>query len=637
MTFISQTDTATLQAQSLIPRQLELPLMPAADASAEVVQTSISPNDSCTSSTTSSLSDQILSDLEATLEARGMTTTEPQLEALADVVATLCDMADGSCAPTIHLSSLDPGMGKTTALTHFLRRFVASPDHLHVGVLVCLSRLDEIRRLVDEAGLNEADFAVLCSDKEVVDLSATKADAAQVLFTTQQMLAKRCAGRRMSEIREFRYLGQARAVRVWDETIEPGEVITMSADELAAMLSPLRRISPVLADQVQALQFDLTTSPPGQILQMPALEALFTIAIDEVPATEDFRKRLDKLKAMAGRAARINRTHGNRVIALNIRDALPSDLAPLLVLDASGRVRHTYSAWEAHGYGLARLRSAPKDYAPLQIHLMDQGGGKDGWRRNGDQLAREVATVIDTKPDEPWLVVHHKVQAGVDPVGLIKGYVKKADLSRVSFLHWGAHQATNAFKDVPNVVLAGLLHLPGSQLLGLTYASSGRSVADDPPAGLTEQIEQGELGHGIVQAVGRGSVRGFDAGKCLPCSAYIIAGKRYGLAQALPQWLPGCRLTSWRPRHKPLSGKVRQAVEFVERQRRERHGEPILFSAIMGHIGEKDRSNFNRCIRRHCDFKAANERLGLMEVNIGGGRSYDALQATFGPVDCISA
>ena len=278
-------------AQSLSPRQLELPLMPATDASAEVVQTSISPKGSCTSSTTSSLSNQVLADLKATLQARGMTTTEPQLEALADVVGTLCDMADGSCAPTIQLSSLDPGMGKTTALIHFLQRVVASPDHLDVGVLVCLSQLDEIQRLVDEAELDEADFAVFCSDDQVSNLSATDVDAAQVLFTTQQMLAKRCAGRRLSEVREFCYLGQARAVRVWDETIEPGKVITVSADELAAMLSPLRRINPVLADQVQALQFDLATSPPGQIFQMPALEALFAISTVEVSAAKDFRER----------------------------------------------------------------------------------------------------------------------------------------------------------------------------------------------------------------------------------------------------------------------------------------------------------------------------------------------------------
>lgn len=611
--------------------------MPVADASAEVVHSSIEADDSCTSSTTSSLSDQVLADLEATLQARGMTTTEPQLEALADSVATLCDMADGSCAPTIHLSSLDPGMGKTTALIHFLRRVVASPDHLDVGVLVCLSRLDEIRRLVDEAGLDEADFAVLCSDEEVGELSATEHDGAQILFTTQQMLTRRCAGRVFSQISEFHYLGRPRTVRIWDETIEPGEVITMSADELAAMLSPLRRINPALADQVQDLQFDLITSSPGQLLRIPALEALSSVATDDVSAGEGFRRLLDKLKALAGRTARTTRMHSNLVIALNIRDALPADFAPLLVLDASGRVRHTYSAWEVRSGGLVRLRSAPKDYAPLQIHLMDQGGGKDGWRRNPDQLAREVATVIDTKPDEPWLVVHHKAQAGIDPVELIRRYVKKADLSRVNFLHWGAHQATNAFKDVPNVVLAGLLHLPDSQLLGLAYASAGRSVTDHPPADLVKQIELGELGHGVIQAVGRGTVRGFDAGKCLPCSAYIIAGRRYGLAKALPQWFPGCRLTSWRPRHKALSGRVKQAVEFVERQRRERHVEPILFSEIMDHIRENDRSNFNRCIRKHQDFKAAIERLGLMEVNIGGGRGNDALQVVFGPVDCMAA
>lgn len=76
-----------------------------------------------------------------------MTATEPQLESLIDVIATLREMTEGSYAPTIHFNGFAPGVGTTTTLTHFLRRVVASTDHLCAGVLVCLSRLGEIRRL----------------------------------------------------------------------------------------------------------------------------------------------------------------------------------------------------------------------------------------------------------------------------------------------------------------------------------------------------------------------------------------------------------------------------------------------------------------------------------------------------------
>ena len=69
-------------------------------------------------------------------------------------------MADGTAPPRFFLSSLDPGVGKTTALVHFVKALLRSEQHEGVAVLLCLSRLEEITRLVEDMGLNEADFAV---------------------------------------------------------------------------------------------------------------------------------------------------------------------------------------------------------------------------------------------------------------------------------------------------------------------------------------------------------------------------------------------------------------------------------------------------------------------------------------------
>jgi hypothetical protein len=128
-------------------------------------------------------------------------------------------------------------------------------------------------------------------------------------------------------------------------------------------------------------------------------------------------------------------------------------MAPLLVLDASGRVRRTYTQWQEQRGGLVQLPSAPKHYSPLTINVLDEGRGKDSWQTNSDHLAREVATVIDSKPGEPWLVVHHKDARGVDPKAEILRWIK-TDAARVRFLHWGAHQTTNGYKNPPNVILA---------------------------------------------------------------------------------------------------------------------------------------------------------------------------------------
>jgi hypothetical protein len=42
--------------------------------------------------------------------------------------------------------------------------------------------------------------------------------------------------------------------------------------------------------------------------------------------------------------------------------------------------------WKNAGVVLVLLKEAPKRYNNLNIEVMDQGGGKDAWTRNGDQL-----------------------------------------------------------------------------------------------------------------------------------------------------------------------------------------------------------------------------------------------------------
>ena len=67
----------------------------------------------------------------------------------------------GHVLRSIHLSSLDPGVGKTTTVIFFLRALLASKAHEDVAALVCVRRKDQIEAIVKEADLDAADFAVL--------------------------------------------------------------------------------------------------------------------------------------------------------------------------------------------------------------------------------------------------------------------------------------------------------------------------------------------------------------------------------------------------------------------------------------------------------------------------------------------
>jgi hypothetical protein len=184
---------------------------------------------------------------------------------------------------------------------------------------------------------------------------------------------------------------------------------------------------------------------------------------------------------------------------------------------------------------------------------------------------------------------------------------------------------------IPNVILAGTLFLPQSQYVGLAYASTGGSPGDRLPHDLLRDIQLGEHGHGVIHALCRASVRGSDGERCKPCEAYIIASKGSGIRDALREWFPGCRIKTWKPRHKPLKGQVQKAVAYIERRLSVDPGAVISFGELMGALGIADKSNFNRTIRNREDFQRAILHLGLEEVAVDGSRYQNALRRCWEP------
>ena len=71
------------------------------------------------------------------------------------LIDALAGMANGTLHHLPYLSPLDPGVGKTEAVVHFIRNLIASPSHGDVGVLICVSHLREIGTLIHKMGLDE--------------------------------------------------------------------------------------------------------------------------------------------------------------------------------------------------------------------------------------------------------------------------------------------------------------------------------------------------------------------------------------------------------------------------------------------------------------------------------------------------
>ncbi|RLK08028.1 hypothetical protein CLV75_1695 [Ruegeria conchae] len=187
-------------------------------------------------------------------QRRDSPTPEPEATALAALIATMVDMAEGTAPSSFYLSSLDPGVGKTTSLSHFVRHLLGSEHHSDVAVLLCFSQLDEIEHLVEEMELDQADFAVFTSKDEVNGLSSTPRGEARILFTTQAMVRRRCRDGSFNDAEVFHFQCKPRAVRVWDETMLPGEVVSITTDQLASLRGPLRKSHPALAELIEHLE-----------------------------------------------------------------------------------------------------------------------------------------------------------------------------------------------------------------------------------------------------------------------------------------------------------------------------------------------------------------------------------------------
>jgi hypothetical protein len=108
---------------------------------------------------------------------------------------------------------------------------------------------------------------------------------------------------------------------------------------------------------------------------------------------------------------------------------------PLLALDASARVRTVYDCWQQGRGGIVMLPKAMKRYERLAIHVWQRGGGKSAFRSDARELVEGIASAIMTRPDEEWLVVHHKPAGGLDFEAELRARLGMF-CPTVHYLHW---------------------------------------------------------------------------------------------------------------------------------------------------------------------------------------------------------
>lgn len=558
---------------------------------------------------------------------------EETYEALTDIAETMEAMANGTAEPKIYLSSLDPGTGKTTVITQFIKclsgRSKTNPALNEIGVIICLSRLEEIRKMVAEMGLDNSEFACLTADSEVNGLGLGKDNAsnAMVLFTTQQMLESRLDGHSFNEAITFLYRGNVRSIRIWDESYLPGESIVINEYNLWILSGTTWKMGEIdLATALRDLSDTISKCKAGNTIKLPDFEAVINTPSSRLVShlrlhteiTDGLSKDMDALFYLSGRKVSIHLDGGPKggAKALSFRETLPNDLAPLLVTDASGRVRHTYKLMKQERNNILELKTATKTYRNLSAFVWRTGGGKGAWQTNSGELMQGIVRTISEEPTERWLIVHHKPMDRSDK--------SIPDLSKaiptmlppeinVRFVTWGQHAASNDYRDCNRIILAGTLFYDNSQYEAQTRLCGNYQPGEKAPTqDERRKMKLGEDKHNILQATCRGILRVSQNGDCPPCKVFIIASDQSGIKGILttpeeneydPSYIfPHCNVEEWNVMRgnavDRLKGNMKKAYEYLKSWATTAAcGEGITLGDLRIAVGAKDAKSFNNLLK----------------------------------------
>jgi hypothetical protein len=220
-------------------------------------------------------------------------------------------------------------------------------------------------------------------------------------------------------------------------------------------------VSPDLRNAVKDAFDQIEKLPDGSTFTLPNYMANNTVDVNdllgavayvdprdqaEAKLQNDLADILSSLALVSGRTVKVHIDGRLGATSIDFEETFPDDIAPLVVLDASGRVRQTYSDLEHTRKTLHRLKSAAKSYRSLNVHVWQRGGGKASWkdRESQSELLEGIVWTVLGKSDEPWLIVHHKAGRGVPDIQAYLCKVLKPEVfGRLRFVNWGKHRATN--------------------------------------------------------------------------------------------------------------------------------------------------------------------------------------------------
>lgn len=497
-------------------------------------------------------------------------------KAFDSLIKTMDEGFRGLLKPAFYLSPIDTGMGKSLCIKSFLKALVINGSIHNSGILICLQTKAEIESFIEDCKLEKRLFSVLVYNDPLNDKGRGEAGRGEVpvLFTTHKMVRSRCVTS-FAEAKDFFYKGKPRKLRLWDESLLPAEPVSFSIDMLASIAAPLRPHEPQFVKDLDYFLNEVRWKEGGCVivpkhLAKTADYILMNEGIGWRKLSDEQIAVLQQISDCPEVALRISYSRQTGKALAGVISELPADLAPAIIFDASGRLKDTYNLWEQHRGNLVWLRPATNDYSNVTVNLWKTKSGRGALEEEevGRGIFRQVAKLIETKPDEKWLLISFKADAELDILDEVHSYLSEETSAKVEleYVHWGRHFAVNDYADIKNVIIIGSWLYSDSAYKSLYHAAAGIPAGENDKEAIS-LLRKSEFKANFLQAFMRGHGRRSVNGKAGECTAHVIVSNSPNPEPLIAEALPGCKIVEWSPIPKVLTGQVKQVADYLLAQK----------------------------------------------------------------------
>jgi hypothetical protein len=383
-------------------------------------------------------------------------------------------------------------------------------------------------------------------------LGRSKAGEARILFVThEQMRRKVNTAGSFESVAEFHFQGQARTLRICDEGILPAVPVSIRLSTLEGLPDSIGTKHPALARMIDDLRLDRQDRVVGKRMTIPAeiqAEAFKLAYGGKDWLSMDQLNALESLAYLSGQSAILKKdnrfTDAGGLHLVGSSPQLPDDLAPCIIMDASAGLRQFYKDWGSRTGKVEFLAAPQVSYRNLNIKWWNAGAGKSLLAKSAERekILGVVATTINAKSSERWLVIHPKSIFGCSIIEEVERLLKQPN---AEFLHWGLHLGKNEFRDIKNVIILGSHNYGQIGNAAHHHAATGGSV-EPSPDGIDQHVD-GEFAHNVYQAACRSNLRNIVEGLAGDATVYIITKQTAGRLNVIQKAFPGCYIEAWYP------------------------------------------------------------------------------------------